>query len=864
MQPHSCFQCGLPVPASQSLSQSLSINGEMKYFCCLGCKTVAQLIDESGLVDFYQFRPEELSAKTADIVAPENAIDFSFYDDEDVCKEFVSDIGDGMRQARLYIEGIHCTACTWLIEQFMGQLPDVVRVNVNSVTHTCLIEYKKTATLSDILNKFIELGYQPKPSVIGQSQRSSEEENKTALLRLAVAGFAMVQVGMFAVALYAGALSDMTDQWQSLFRWVSLFVAIPVVFFSAVPFFVGARRAVLSRHLTMDVPVALAIALAFSASCWATFTNSGDVYFDSVSMFTFFLLSGRYLEMRVRHKNEQGINQLVYLLPPHVLRISFFADSVVRKSIPLNQVLVGDVIVVREGEVIPVDGVIMSPSKEIEGNEIEDNERKNTDGIKNDIRNKNNFQSSNSQEFFVNESMLTGEAKPIKKNVGDLVMAGTINHHAEMILKVAAVGSQTRLSAIQGLMSDALHQKPKQVSSADIISGYFVSFVLILSVFVATCWYFIDPSRAFWITLSVLVVTCPCALSLATPVSITAAIYRLRQIGLLVTKPHVIESLDHISHVVFDKTGTLTTGNMRIQDIVYPNDDVLDVEERKTRELNSLLIAAKLEEGSSHPLAKVFSSTYEKILLRQPIENRIDIKQRRTVIGYGIEGYIDGECYRIGKFDFVSELFASQDKKIIHEKEGVTLGNANGVIAIFNIKDSIRPEAKTEISKLKRRPLHVELLSGDNEKSVTNVATELAIVDYRSNMSPEDKLTHLKQYQNKNAKVLMIGDGLNDLPVLSGADVSIAMSSATDLAQVQADSVLLRDDLSILSQVLDCVRLCQKIIRQNLTWAIIYNVMALPLAALGYIPPYAAAIGMSLSSLIVVLNATRIYGFKES
>ncbi len=850
-----CFQCGLPVPASES--HSLVINDKAQQFCCFGCKTVAQLINENGLVDFYQYRTNNVVAKTADIVDSKNMVDFSFYDNAEMCKEFVTDVGDGKLQAQLYIEGIHCTACTWLIEQFIGRLPQISRINVNSATHTCLLEFEKTAKLSDILKQFVELGYQPKPSVIGQQQILSESENKTALLRLAVAGFAMMQVGMFAIALYAGTLSDMAEQWQSLFRWVSLVVATPVVIFSAQPFFIGARRALVSRHLTMDVPVALAIALAFLASCWATITNTGDVYFDSVSMFTFFLLIGRYLEMRVRHKNEQSINQLVYLLPPYVMRLEESFGNTVRKPIPLNRISVGEYIWGEEGEIIPVDGII-------------DNKKIVDLSSKNQQKNNN----KKGQTFFVNESMLTGEATPIKKNINDAVLAGTINMDSGMIIRVTAVGSQTRLSAIQNLMSDALHQKPRQISRADRLSGYFVGFVLVLSVVVAVIWYFIDPARAFWITLSVLVVTCPCALSLATPVSITAAIYRLRQLGLLVTKSHVVEALDKITHVVFDKTGTLTTGSMSIKDIAVPDDGLeSDIPQKKR---DALLIAAKLEEGSSHPIAKVFKKYFqENIKDEKKSFDSLVVESRRSIIGSGIEAVIAGRRYRIGKKSFVEKISSSFDQMLEERKinntlmkdvlnKGVVLGSESGLLAVFTVSDISRAEAKETIKQLEKRSLSVELLSGDNETAVAEIAYELSISHYQSEVSPEEKLAYLKSLQKAGSKVLMLGDGLNDLPILSGADVSIAMSSASDLAQVQADSVLLRDDLGIVPQALDCVGLCQKVIRQNLSWAVLYNVAALPLAAFGFIPPYAAAIGMSLSSLIVVLNATRIYRFKSS
>ncbi|WP_460236465.1 heavy metal translocating P-type ATPase [Aurantivibrio plasticivorans] len=816
----SCYQCGLPIPPA--IDVSATINNQPREFCCTACLAVAELIEGAGLDNFYRYRKDFVAPETSQAADAANSVDYTAWDNPEINHEFVTSSDDGCQQANLYIEGIHCAACAWLIEEYLSRDEAVETVSVNSATHRCLLKWKDNTRLSSLLKKFTEIGYQPKPAIATETVKAAQHENRLALMRLGVAGFAMVQVGMFAVALYAGALQGMDAEWQWLLRAVSAAVATPVVLFSARPFFKGAFHALKTRHLTMDVPVALAIGLAYVASCWATITNSGEVYFDSVSMFTFFLLSGRYLEMRVRHRNESAVNQLSSMLPHYAQRIKRNSEQSegagsATETVMLHQIAVNDYILVKEGGTIPVDGEVIDGASHVD------------------------------------ESMLTGEAQAVTRSIGDNVAAGTINLSGGLVIKVTAVGRATRLSAIKHLMDEALHQKPSQVSQADRLAGYFVAAVLVVASAVALVWYFVHPADALWVTLSVLVVTCPCALSLATPVSLTAAIHRLRQLGLLVTKPHVLENLAYIDYVIFDKTGTLTAANITLHAIEinqsrhFTNDSAVE-------------IASALEKHSSHPLAAVF----KKLGTTRSADNI------QTVLGAGVQGSIDGQEYRLGSWLFAKEAAASggtsSSLDLLEDdsrSQGIWLFDQHGWIAHFLVSDSVRAEAASVVSALLSHGTGVELLSGDHQTPVKVVADAVGIDNYRSSVSPEDKLKRVSQLQRLGHRVLMVGDGLNDLPVLSGADVSMAMSSATDLAQIQADSVLLNNDLRVVEHALGIGEYCRRIIRQNLSWAVAYNILALPLAAAGLVPPYLAAIGMSLSSLLVILNATRLYGFAK-
>ena len=452
-------------------------------------------------------------------------ISFAAYDLPEVQEEFVHTLENGHLQVELLVEGITCAACSWLIEHHLQRISGVSAVRVNVTTHRCWLSWDNSqVALSKLLIALLEIGYRSRPAGDEEIRALRKRENSRALQRLGVAGIGMMQAGMLAIALYAGAFEGIEQQWQQLLRWVSLVVATPVVLFAAAPFFQAAWRSLKSLHLVMDVPVSLAIGGAYLASVWATISGSGEVYFDSVSMFTFFLLVGRYLEMRVRHRNEQRMEGLGQLLPPVARRV----DGDGEQSVPVKALQPQDFVKVGPGDIIPCDGLVV-------------------DGHSNVV-----------------EAVLTGEQSPVEKGRGDIVSAGTVNSENPLLIEVQAAGKNTRLSAILQLVARAQLEKPRQLALADRLAGYFVGFVLVVSAVVSWYWYQQAPEKALWVTLSVLVVTCPCALSLATPTALAVATHGLRQRGLLVSRGHVMDGLLKIKRVVFDKTGTLTTGQMSV------------------------------------------------------------------------------------------------------------------------------------------------------------------------------------------------------------------------------------------------------------------------------------------------------------
>jgi len=831
-----CFHCGLANSSENTFPSSIA--GELRHFCCLGCQSVASLLHESGFDKFYSYREKmssELTEQEQDFLrkTAEGKQNYSAYDQVDLQQEFVEHLGEGRYRADLLIEGVHCAACTWLLEEYLTKQAGVKKVSVNLATHRCQLEWdSKEILLSTIMGVIHSLGYQALPASAEQHDLSIKKENRLALLRLGVAGVGMVQVGSFSIALYAGALQDMSEEWQVIFRWISAVVATPIVLFSAKPFFMGAWRSLRVNHLTMDVSIALAVGLAYVASLWATVSNTGDVYFDSVAMFTFFLLLGRYLEMRIRHGNEQSINRLNQVLPHYSELVEKNKKDFSVRPIPVNQIVVGDQLWIREGETIPVDGRV------IKG------------------------------ESHVNESMLSGEAKPIEKKTNDKVLAGTVNISEALVVEVEFAAKQTRLSAIQRVMEKAIYEKPPEVSRADKIAGYFVAGVIFFSLGIGIFWWFYSPQDTLWVVLSVLVVTCPCALSLATPIAITAATYRMRAMGLLILKPHAVETLSRVSRVVFDKTGTLTQGDMSIKNICRYSDmsqsDILDY-------------VVAMEMGSRHPIASAFEKArrfqFGKVVGGDPgsvIKPRDHTPDNiKSNSGQGIEAEINGLCFRLGRFDFIFDDFCSVELKEKDKHSGqsqystVWFASSNELIASFEIEDALRNDSVGLITALKKLGITSEILSGDEKSIVKMTAEKLFVAEYSAALLPEEKLIALKAKQETGDCVAMVGDGLNDLPVLGGADVSIAMAGATDLAHLKSDCVLLHNRILVIEDAILCAKQCTRVIKQNLSWALCYNLLALPLAAMGLIPPYLAALGMSLSSLLVVVNGARLYRFEK-
>ncbi|MDH3333660.1 MAG: heavy metal translocating P-type ATPase [Gammaproteobacteria bacterium] len=790
-----CFHCALPIPAACKLT--VEIEGAQRPVCCPGCKAVAELIRDTGMSRYYDLRdaPDPGIGRP-----PEEAAEWSVFDSTDMLEAFTERDGD-MREATIYVGGMYCSACSWLIETTLAKQPGISSAEVNPITHRLRLRFPgQDAKLSDHLATLANLGYQPQPLSPESTTRPEVTEQRTALKRLLVASLGMMQVMMFAVGLYAMDFQGIDAEMQHFLRLVSFFVTTPVVFYAARPFFASAWRGVVARKPGMDLPVSIAVGSAYVASIYATFTRGEAVWFDSVTMFVFFLTLGRFLEMRARHRSIDRSTALSSLLPNTATRIDGDAHVVV----PVNQLYAGDRVLIRAGDPIPADGVLDSGTTSVD------------------------------------ESLLTGEARPQLKAKGDELSAGCVNLDGLIEMTVTQTGSDTTLGTISRLSERARYTRPAFVTLADRIASYIVIALLIVAAAVATFWYFADPDRAFVITLSVLVVTCPCALALATPAAFAAAGSRLSQLRLLVTNGNAIESLSRATLAMFDKTGTLTMGEPRIAAVF-----VID---NAYTEKDCRLIAAALEHASTHPLARAFAMQEALPVVSSP----------NIVIGQGVSGKVDGREWRIGNAEFVGGGVAADDSTTTH----VFLGVEGNAIAWFDIEDELRPDAKQTLNALRQLGLKTSLVSGDNKAAVESVAEALDIRDTHYECTPENKLTIIEAAQQAGERVVMIGDGINDAPVLAGADTSVAPAHGALLAQTSADVIMLGDSLAPLTTAIEMSRKTMRIVRQNLAWAIVYNTLALPLAAAGFVPPWLAAIGMSASSLVVVMNALRLNRFE--
>jgi len=804
-----CFHCGLECPTTQSYQ--VEIYGEKRDMCCPGCTAVAQAIVDNGLDDYYKYRTEP--SLKADNLVPDELAQLELYNNNKLQKQFVHSSASHpeIKSASLILEGIVCAACVWLNEKHVSHLTGVKSFSINYATQRARISWDDSLIqLSDILKAISDIGYRAYPFDPSRHEEIHKKERQRALIRLAVAGLGAMQVMMLAIALYAGDYSGIDTNMKLFFRWVSAFIATPVVLYSAQTFFKGAWSDLKRKQLGMDVPIALAISGAYVASVWATATNSGQVYFDSVTMFTFFLLVGRFVELRARQRSGEVADALIKLLPVMASRV--IQDKV--EQVLVNELVAGDHLQVKPGETIPADAIII-------------------DG-----------QSS------IDESLVTGESFPLRRVINDKVIGGTVNIESPLIVQVTHTGEDSVLAGIQRLLDRAQTEKPHIACIADKAASIFVAVILVLALTVGFFWWQIDSSRAFWVVLSMLVVTCPCALSLATPAAMTAATGALTRLGVLITHAHALESLAKVDTFVFDKTGTLTQGQIALQ---------------QTKELGSLSasecqqLAFSLEQASEHPVAKAFQHlSFEQLSCSQVMAE----------VGLGVEAVVNNTRYRIGKQAWVAKLTSMNLKDTMLGKQlnlsgnkvnsQVYLASETQWLAVFTLEDKLRDNASAMVADLSQLNVKTLLLSGDQKKVVDNTATALNIKTCYAEQSPDDKLNVIKDLQQQGHIVAMVGDGVNDAPVLAAAQVSIAMGSGTELAQASSDMVLLSENLNHLPQSIIHARKTMGIVKQNLAWAVLYNLTALPLAALGYVAPWLAAIGMSASSLFVVLNALRL------
>lgn len=808
-----CFHCGLPLPIGASYP--VMIDGTARDMCCRGCQAVAQVIAGASLGSYYRSRtslPESPREAQRTLVKK-----LRLYDDPRVQQSFVRKGAEHVKEASLILEGITCAACIWLNEQHLASLSGVLGAEINYATRRARVCWDEgRIRLSEILQAVADIGYHAYPYDSTRYDEMQRKERKTALWRLFVAGLGMMQVMMYAVPTYF-AKGDMSPDIREFMRIASMVLALPVVFYSAGPFFAGALRDLKLRRVGMDVPVALGIGVAFAASIWATLDGRGEVYFDSITMFVFFLLCGRFLEMNARGKAVQEVDRLVKLIPAMAERVPEFPASREVEPVPVSSLKAGDWVLVRAGDTIPADGRVEEGASEVD------------------------------------EALLTGESRPVVKRRGDAIAGGAINVASPLFMRVERVGQETMLAGIVRLLDRASSEKPIVAVTADRAARWFVFAVLVIAAAAALGWYLVDPSRALWVTVSVLVVTCPCALSLATPAALTAATGTLTRLGVLVTRGHALETLAKASHFVFDKTGTLTQGRMSVLKITAL---------AGLPEAECLALASALEQSSEHPVARALKEEARRI--KAPA--RLPAEHVHNVLGSGIEGVMGGRRLRLGTPRFVQALHG-KPFPIKPDESGVTLvalGDDCGWLGWFAISDRVRPEARELVAALARMGKQVTLLSGDRIEAAQAVATALGIETVVAGVSPAEKLDYVRRLERGGAVVAMVGDGANDAPVLGGSAVSIAMGGGTQLAQASADMILLSEHLVNLLDAVVMARRTMELIRQNLVWAAVYNLVALPLALAGQVTPWMAGIGMSASSLLVVGNALRLTRFKVS
>ncbi len=778
--------------------------------CCAGCQAVAQAIVDNGLDDYYRHR--DALPESPREAFPAVLGELTLFDHPDVQKSFVRPLAGHEREASLILEGITCAACVWLNEQHLTRQAGVTAVDINYATRRARVRWdEQRIKLSGILAAVAAIGYHAYPYDAARSEEIAQRERRSALWRLFVAGFGMMQVMMYAVPVYLADEGTMSADIEHLMRWASLVLTLPVVLYSAAPFYRNAWRDLRLKRVGMDVPVALGVGAAFAASLWATLIGAGEVYFDSVTMFVFLLLGGRYLEMLARHQSVRSIERVGRALPAFAERLTAF-PSLQTERVVVSALLPGDRVLVAPGQTIPADGSVLQGESEVD------------------------------------ESLLTGESRPIAKAAGSDLTGGTVNIRSPLVQQVEKVGEATRLASIVRLMERAITEKPRVVQLADRVAAWFVAALLLLALATGIVWSQVDPSRALWVFVSVLVVSCPCALSLATPAALAVATGAFSRLGLLVSRGHAIETLARADHFVFDKTGTLTWGRLRLQETL-PLAGMTGEE--------ALRLAAALEQGSEHAIGTALrqAASAERAL---PAAQSL-----QSFTGQGVEGTFAGRKLRLGRAEFVGalhgQLLPPEAQALFATGDTcVALADDTGWLAVFRLGDQLRPEAEKLVRRLRNLGCRVILLSGDSIEAVGQVAAALAIKDAHGGMAPQGKQDFIAALQAQGAVVAMVGDGVNDAPVLAQAQVSVAMGSGTELARNQADIVLLGENLERLAEAVALARRTRRIVRQNLAWAFAYNLSAIPLAMLGWITPWMAGVGMSASSLLVVANALRL------
>ncbi|MEZ5658531.1 MAG: heavy metal translocating P-type ATPase [Burkholderiaceae bacterium] len=841
-----CLHCGDPVPAPDAYP--VRFEGRIRPTCCPGCQAVASTVLAAGLDEFYRGHrvpgrlPEGL---TPQIAAPS---DHALYDEPEMLERYVrrrTGDADGAPRCEvdLALEGMHCGACVWLLERGLGAMPGVQSARINFASERAQLIWDPTRQpLSALLATIARLGYRAWPFDAARREQSVRRQGRVLLQRLFVAGLVAMQAMMFALPEYLYGPEAIEAEYRGLLRAAGLLLILPVLLYSAAPFFAGAWRDLRARRPGMDVPVAIGLSLAFIGSVRAIITGVGDVYFDSIAMFTALLLAARYVEWRARRRAAATIDALAASAPETARRIGADGQT---QIVPVARLRPGDEILVHTGEAIAADARLLDAAAEVD------------------------------------QSLLTGESQPVVFHAGDWVPGGALLAGAPVRLQVQRASAESTLSVIARLAEQGASDKPAMARMADRIAAVFVPTILGLALLTGLVWAWLEPGAAWPRAIAVLVVSCPCALSLATPTAMAAAHAGALRRQLLLARGDVLETVAGITDVVFDKTGTLTEGRPALIGV--------DTAAHWSRE-QVLAIAAALEQGAAHPLADAIRDAAgvpgDAIRLSERAQRagaglaaRLDdaLKGPQAVfLGSAAWcGLVDARAAReaLGVHapdDSLSEVWLSMAPwaggwaQSLPSNQGATATMAGeppgqvAVLARFTFSDRVRESVPAVLRALADDGIGVHLLSGDRAPVVASVAASLGISQARGEADPQGKQAYVQALQEAGRRVLMVGDGINDTPVLASADVSVAFGRPTMLTQSAADVVVMRARPEAITDLLEIGRRTRRVIHQNLSWAFVYNLLAIPLAALGWVAPWLAAIGMACSSLVVVFNAARL------
>jgi Cu2+-exporting ATPase len=789
--PRTCAHCGLPVPAERV------VDGADKLFCCSGCEAVYRVIGEAGLSRYYDLRAADLE-RVLEPASP-SAATFSELDDPEFLRLHASDAGGG-KAVDLYLEGVHCAACVWLVEKLPDLVAGVRSVRLDFGRSVASIEWDpKVTKLSAVARTLDRFGYVPHPYRSATRRSLAKGEERSMLIRMGVAGAAAGNTMLMAVALYAGAEDDPT--MAKFLRWMSLIVAVPAVAWAGQTFFRGALAGLRTRTLHMDVPVSVALITATSASVYSTVTGAGSVYFDSLSMLVFLLLVARWLQFRALRASADA-SELLFSLAPSRARV--VDDAGAEREVAVDTLVAGQRVAIRAGESVPVDGVV------------------------------------DAGESRLDNALLTGESAPVEVREGDQVHAGALNVAARIVVRVTAAGENTRVGKLLAAVRAAQQRRAPIVQLADRIAVYFVAAVLALAALSAGLWWSHGWSVVVERFVSVLVVTCPCALGLATPLAVAHALGAAARHGIFVKGADTIEALAGISGVVFDKTGTLTEGRVVLTRFEGPPELRQEI--------------AAIEAHSSHPYARAVVESMPTSLVADDVRDRA---------GGGVDGSVAGHRVSIGTLRFLRELGVqvseAWERRAAHaaatEGSPVLVARDGSVCGLMTFGDPLRRESCAAVRALEGRGLSVSILSGDHPGVVARVAKELGVQDALGGVPPERKLELVDGWTSAGRNLAMVGDGVNDAAALAAARVGIAVRGGAEACLASADVFLTRPGVEPVVHLIDGARRTLRVVYRGLAISLVYNLIGASLALAGLIDPLAAAVLMPISSLTVVLSS---------